>query len=138
MYYIYLQSIYNYLYLYLISHILIELFITYKCIYFYSIYIYINSIIRCCLVAKSLSDSLQPHGLQHTRLRCPSVSPGACSNSCLLSRWCHPTISPSVTSFSSRPQYFPSSRYFPMSWLFTSGGQSTAASASVLPMNIQG
>ena len=85
-----------------------------------------------------VSDSSRPYGLQHTRLRCPSVSPGACSNSCLLSRWCHPTISPSVTSFSSRPQYFPSSRSFPMSWLFTSGGQSTAASASVLPMNIQG
>ena len=62
---------------------------------------------------------------------------GVCSNSCLLSRWCHPTISSSVSPFSSYPQSFPASRSFPMSWLFTSGGQSIEASASVLPMNIQ-
>ena len=86
------------------------------------------------------SDSLWPHGLQHTRLPRPSPFPGACSNSCLLSRWCHPTISSSVTPFSSCPPSFPASGSFPMSWLFTSGGQSTGASASVsvLPMNIQG
>ena len=68
------------------------------------------------------------------------TSPRACSNSWLLSRWCHPNTSPSVTLFSSCPQSFPIARSFPMSWLFTSGGQSTgaSASASVLPMSIQG
>ena len=84
-------------------------------------------------------DSLRPHGLQHTRLPCPSPTPGACSNSCPLSRWCHPTISSSVILFSSCHQSFPASGSFPVSWLFTSGGQSIRASASVsvLPMNIQ-
>ena len=87
-----------------------------------------------------VSDSLQPHGLQHGRLSCPSLSPGACSNSCPLSRWCHPTISSSVAPISSCPQSFPASGTFPMSQLFKSGGQSIGASASpsVLPMNIQG
>ena len=85
-------------------------------------------------------DSLQPHGLQHTRLPCPSLSPGACSNSYPLSQWCHPTISSSVAPFSSCPQSFPLLGSFPMSRLFTSGGQRIGAwaSASVLPMNIQG
>ena len=85
-------------------------------------------------------SSLQPHGLQHTRLPCPSLSPGVYSNSCHLSWWCHPTISSSVVPFSSRPQSFPASGSFPMSQFFTSGGQSigASASASVLPMNIQG
>ena len=66
-------------------------------------------------------------------------TPGACSNSCPSSRWCHPTLSPSVIPFSSCPQSFPASESFPMSWLFTSGGQSigASASASVLPVNIQ-
>ena len=59
-----------------------------------------------------MSDSLSPHGLQHTRLPCPSPSPGACSNSCLLSRWCHPTISYSVDPFSSCLQSFPASVQF--------------------------
>ena len=70
---------------------------------------------------------------------CPSSSPRACSNSCPLSRWCHPTISSSVAFFS-YPQSFPASGSFPMSQLFTSGGQNigVSASASVLPMNIQG
>ena len=70
----------------------------------------------------------------------PSPSLRVCSNSCLLSRWCHPTISPSVSLFSFCPQSFPASGSFPISWLFTSGGQSirASASASVLPMNIQG
>ena len=85
-----------------------------------------------------MSNSLWPHGLQHTRLPCPSPTPGVCPNSCPLSRWCHPTISSSVTPFSSYPQPFPASGSFPMSWLFSSGGQSIGASASVLPMNIQG
>ena len=77
-----------------------------------------------------VSDSLQPHGLQHTRLPCPSLSPGAFSNSCLLSQWCHPTISSSVVPFSSCLQSFPASDSFPMSWLFASGDQSIGASAS--------
>ena len=87
-----------------------------------------------------MSNSLQTHGLQHTRLPCPSLSPRVCSNSCPLSRWCHPNISSSVIPFSSCPQCFPASESFPMSLLFTSGGHSigASASASVLPMNIQG
>ena len=89
-----------------------------------------------CLV---VSDSLWPHGLQHVILPCPSLSPGVCSNSCPLSQWCHPTISSSVIPFSSCPQSSPASGSFPVSWLFSSGGQSIGASvsASVLPMNIQ-
>ena len=86
-----------------------------------------------------MSNSLLPHELQHTRLPCPSVSPWVCSNSCPLSRWCHPTISSSVTPFSSCPQSFPASGSFPVSRLFASAGQRirTSASVSVLPMNIQ-
>ena len=86
-----------------------------------------------------VSNSLWPHGLQHTRLSCPSPSPGVCSNSCLLSQWCHPTISSSVTPFSSCPQSSPASGSFPTCWLFASSSQSigASASASVLPMNIQ-
>ena len=85
------------------------------------------------------SDYLQPHGLQHARITCPSPTPRACSNSCPLSRWCHPTISSSVIPFSSCFQSSPASGSFPMSQLFVSGGQSigVSASASVLPMNIQ-
>ena len=86
-----------------------------------------------------VSDSLWPHGLQHTRLPCPSPTPGVHSNSCPLSWWCHPTISVSVVPFSSCPQSFPASGSFPVSQFFASGGQSmvVSASASVLPMNIQ-
>ena len=85
-----------------------------------------------------VSDSLRPHGLQHTRPPCPSPTPGVYSNSCPLSWWCHPTISSSVVPFS-WPQSFPASWSFQMSQLFTSGGQSTevSASASILPTNIQ-
>ena len=85
-------------------------------------------------------NSLRPHGLQHDRLPCPSPIPGACSNSCPLSRWCHPTISSSVFPFSSCLQSFPASGSFPKSQFFASGGQSigVSASASVLAMNIQG
>ena len=87
----------------------------------------------------AVSNSLWPHGLQHARLLCPSPSPGACSNSCPLSQWCHPTISSSVIPFPSCPQSFPASGSFPVSQFFTSGGQSigVSASASVVPMNIQ-
>jgi len=86
-----------------------------------------------------LSNSLQPLGLQHARFPCLSPSPGACSNSCPLSWWCDPTISSSVVSFSSCLQSLPASGSFPLSWLFTSGGQITgaSASASVFLMNIQ-
>ena len=85
-----------------------------------------------------MSDSLRPHGLQHAWPPCPSATPRVYSNSCPLSRWCHPTISSSVVPFS-RLQSFPASGSFPMSQLFTSGGQSigVSASASVLPMNTQ-
>ena len=69
-----------------------------------------------------VSDSLWPHGRQHTRFPCPSLSPRACLNSRSLSWWCHPTISSSVTCFSFCPQFFPASGSFPVSWLFTSGG----------------
>ena len=83
--------------------------------------------------------TLQPHGLQHTRLFSPSPSPGVCSNSGPLSRWCHPTISSSVVPFSFCLQFFPASGSFPMSQFFTSAGQSIEASASalVLPKNIR-
>ena len=77
-----------------------------------------------------VSDSLQPHGLPHARLPCPSRTPGACLNSRPSSRWCHPTISSSVTSFSSCPQYFPASGSFPVTWLFVSGSRSIGASTS--------
>ena len=82
----------------------------------------------------------ETHGLQHTRLPCPSPSPRACSNACALSQWCHPTISSSVVRFSSCLLSFPELESFPMSELFSSGGQNigVSASASVLPMNIQG
>ena len=86
-----------------------------------------------------VSNSLRPHRLQHARLSCPLPTPRAYSNSCPLSRWCHPTISSSVIPFSSCPQSFPASGSFQMSQFFTSGGQSIGVSAlaSVLPMNIQ-
>ena len=86
-----------------------------------------------------VSDSLWSHGQQHTRLPCPSPTPGTYSNSWPLSRWCHPTILSSVIPFASRLQSFPASGSFPMSQFFASGGQNigVSASASVLPMNIQ-
>ena len=91
----------------------------------------------CCSV---MSDSLQPHVLQHTMPPCPSLSAGVCSDLCPLSQWCHPTILSSVTHFSSCLQSFPASGSFPMSRLFALGGQNivASASASVLPVNIQG
>ena len=84
-----------------------------------------------------MSDSLWPRGLQHTRSLCPLPTPRACSNSCPLSQWCHPTISSSISPLSSCPQSFPASGSFPMNQFFASGGQSIGVSASVLPMNIQ-
>ena len=92
--------------------------------------------ISCSVV----SDSLRPHESQHTRPPCPSPTPWACSNSCPLSLWCHPTISSSVVPFSSCLPSFPASGSFQTSQLFASGGQRIGASssASVLPVNIQG
>ena len=86
-----------------------------------------------------MSDSLRPHELQHTRPPHLSPTPGVYPNPCPSSWWCHPTISTSVIPFSSCPQSFPASGSFPVSQLFTWGGQSigVSASASVLPMNIQ-
>ena len=86
-----------------------------------------------------VSNSLQPHGLQHARPPCPSPTPGAYSNLGPLNPWCHPTISSSVVPFSSCLQSFPASGSFQMSLFLTSGGQSVGVSApaSVLPMNIQ-
>ena len=85
-----------------------------------------------------VSDSSRPHGLQHARLPCPFLSPGACSNSCPSSRWCHPTILSSVVPFSCL-QSFPASGSSPVRRLFASGDQSTgvSASASGLPKNTQ-
>ena len=87
-----------------------------------------------------VSDSLRPHESQHTRPPYPSPTPGVHSNSCPSSRWCHPAISSSVVPFSSCPQSLPASESFPMSQLFTWGGQSTGASAlaSFPPKNTQG
>ena len=91
----------------------------------------------CCSV---MPNSLQLHVLQHAGLHCPSPSPRVCSNSCPLNQWCHPTLSASVTPFSSCHQSFPASGPFLMSQPFTSDGQSigVSASISVLPVNIQG
>ena len=88
----------------------------------------------------AVCDSLWPRELQDAGFPCPSPSPGVCSNSCPLSQWCHPVISSSVAPFSFSLQSFPSTGSFPMSQLFTSGGQSIGAlaSTSVLPVNIQG
>ena len=93
------------------------------------------------VVVQSLSpvQLFATHGLQHARHPCPSLSPGVCSNLCPLSRWWHPTISPSVIAFSSYLQSLPASGSFSMSWFLASGGQSIRAwaLASVLPKNIQ-
>ena len=86
-----------------------------------------------------LSNSVQPHGLQHARLSCP-LSPGVCTSSYPLSWWCYLTISSFAAHFSFYLLSFPASGFFLMSWLFALGGQSVgaSASASVLPMNIHG
>ena len=86
-----------------------------------------------------VSSSLRSHGMPHTRLLYPSMYPRVCSNSCPWRQWCHPTMSSSVTPFSSCPQSFPTSGSSPMSWFFASGGQTVgaSASASVLPMKFR-
>ena len=103
----------------------------------------LQHVLKCFLLLFSrsvMSDCLRPHGLRHTRLPCPSPSPGTSSNLCPLSQWCHPTISASVIPFSSCLQSFPASGSLLMSRLFASGGQSTEVSASTsVPLtNIQG
>ena len=87
-----------------------------------------------------VSDSLRPHESQHARPPCPTQTPGVHSDSRASSQWCHPAISSSVVPFSSCPQSLPASESFPMSQLFTWGGQSTgvSASASFLPKKSQG
>ena len=92
--------------------------------------------VQSFLITKSFLILFHP---EHTRLSYPLPSPGTCSNSCPLSWWCHPTISFSVISSSSCPQSFLPLGSFPVSWLFSSGGQSigVSASASIFPMNIQ-
>ena len=101
------------------------------------IYMYIRHASH--LSCSGMSEPLQPRGLQHARLPCPSSTCRACSNSSPVSWWCHPTISSSVVPFSSCLQCFPTSGSFLMSQFLTSGGQSSGVSAlaSVLPMNIQ-
>ena len=101
-----------------------------------------NSSLVCMSVQYShsvVSDYLRPHEPQHARPPCPSPTPGVHPNPCPLNQWCHPTISSSVFPFSSCPQSFPVSGSFPMSQLFSSGGQSIGVlvSASVLPINTQ-
>ena len=88
--------------------------------YFAHVNIQFSSVQFSCSL---MSDSLWPHGLQHTRPPCPSPTPEVYPNSCPLSRWCHPTISSSIVPFSSCPQSFLASGSFQMSQLFTSGGQ---------------
>ena len=103
----------------------------------YNLHVYFFSSIQ--FSRSVVSDSLRPHESQHARPPCPSPTPGVHSDSRPSSPWCHPAISFSVIPFSSCPQSFPASGSFPMSQLFTSGGQSTgvSASTSVLPMNVQ-
>ena len=98
------------------------------------------AILHIYLFSSVVSNSMQPHWLQHARPPCPLPNPGACSNSCQSSWWCHPTISSSFVPFSSHLQSLPASGSFPMSPFFISSGQriGASASASVLPMNIQG
>ena len=96
-------------------------------------------LLHCSVACPVISNSLRPHGLQHSRPLCPSLSPEVCPSSCPFHPWCHPVSSSSDALFSFCPQSFPASRTFPMSQLFTSGDQNTgvSASASVLSMNIQ-
>ena len=103
--------------------------ITWKEVFLYINFGVVTWVYRFVTVVQSCL-TLQPHGLQPARLPCPSPSPGACSHSCPLSWWCHPTISSSVSPFSSCPQSFPASGSFPMSWLF-------ASVAKVLELQLQ-
>ena len=97
------------------------------------------TLLSCYQFSSVVSNSLRPHESQHARPPCLSPTPGVHPNLCASSQWCHPAISSSVVPFSSCPQSLPASESFPMSQLFTWGGQSigVSASTSVLPMNIQ-
>ena len=112
---------------------------SFSCIIQFLVCIYCNMITTVQFSRSVMSDSLRPHGLQHTRPPCPSPTPGVYSNSYPLSQWCQPTVSSSVVPFSSHPQSFPASGSLQMSQFFTSGGRRTGVSASTsdLPMNIQ-
>ena len=103
-----------------------------KCVSFITVSLRSNIFLSCSVQFShsAMFNSLQPHGLQHTRLPCPSATPGAYSNSYPLSRWCHPTISSSSPFHPACLQSCPTSRFFPMSQFFTSGGQSIGVSAS--------
>ena len=120
-------------------HISMQIFLT----SFYSCIIRMCHVYSVQFSYSVVLDSLQPHGLQHARLSCPSPTPRACSNSCPSNLWCHPTISSSFIPFSSCLQSFPAAGSFPMSQFsfsqFASGGQSNGAStlSSALPVNIQ-
>ena len=109
------------------------------CIVFINIWLFFKSFSSVQFSHSVTSDSLRPRELWHARPPCPLPTPGVHPNPCPSSRWCHPTISSSVVPFSSCPQSFPASGYFPMSQLFASGGQSigVSASISVLPVNTQ-
>ena len=109
-------------------HLVLCPWIMFQCLLVYRLSIQFSSAAQSCL-------TLQPHGLQHTRFPCLSPTPGACSNSCRSSQWCHPTISSSVTPFSSCLQSFPASGSFPVSQLFTSGGRSIGVSFNISPPN---
>ena len=102
-------------------------------------YIFVNTYVSVQFSCSVVSNSLRPHESQHSRPPCPSPTPGVHSDSRPSSWWCHPAISSSVIPFSSCPQSLPASGSFPMSQLFTWGGQSTGVSAlaSVLPKNTQ-
>ena len=124
--------------LWLSSCIFLPLFIDYVPSHFSCVqnFVILSSDQFSCSV---VSDSLRPHESQHTRPPCPSPTPGVHPNPCPSIRWCHPAISSSVIPFSSCPQSLPVSGSFPVSQLFSWGGQSirVSASISVLPMNTQ-
>ena len=122
----------------LCMHILLQISF-YKSLCFWDLSMLIHGLqfidFYCCILSHIvqfshlvMSNSLQPHRLQHTRLPCPSPTPGACSNPCPSSLWCHPTISSFVSPFSSCLQSFPASGSFPVSQFSASGGQSIRAS----------
>ena len=106
---------------------------------FWKIFLLLIVLLLLLFSRSVMYDSFQPHGLQHSRLPSPSLSPRVCSNSCPLIQWCHPSISSSVIPVSSFLRSFPSWESFPMNELLASDGQSiwASASASVLPINIQ-
>ena len=110
---LYTQQIINWRYKVLFTH-----FMTWKVQTFYPLFFSSVQFSRSVV-----SDSWQPHGLQHAGLPCPSLTPRACSDSCPSSKWCHPSISSSVVPFSSCLQSFPASGSFPVSQFFVSGGQ---------------